>query len=173
MEDIVITEQKRKAYQIVLAGCSMLICSIAVGIYGWMDEVGIFLIIGIIGGIFFGIGTVVSFARAAKGKPLIVIKWDSIEDYSSASAVGKIMYGEIKSIQVVNIFGQRVIGIWPKDSDEFVKRLSKAKQRAAKMNMKMNFPPVSMRVDTAKDMTIEDIYTLLEKRLEDYKSLYN
>ena len=173
MEDIVIEELRVKAYRICLAGIVMLIASIALWWFGVNESSWLYTAVGVVGTIFFGIGSIVAFGRAVKEKPLLTIKWDGINDTSSASAVGFIPYSEIERLEIINIFGQRVIGVTPKNINNFVAKLSKGKQRAAKMNIKMNYPPVSIRLDTAKDMTIEDIFSLLEKRFSDYKRIYN
>jgi len=172
MEDIVILELKAKAYQISVAGIIMLLASSALWCFGAVEHSVIYIAVGVIGTVFFGIGTVVALFRAVKSKPLLTIKWDGIIDTSSASATGFIPFEEIECIDIINIFGQRVIGVTPKNVTSFVSKLSKGKQRAAKLNLKMNYPPVSIRVDTAKDMTIEDIYSMLLKRFNDYKRLY-
>lgn len=173
MEDIVIEELSARAYKIVLSGVIMLIASIILGVFGKHEHRGFLIVIGVIGIVFFGISSIVALWRASKNKPLLTITMDGIIDTSSVSGVGFIRYEEINSIDIVNIFGQRVIGVTPKNVNSYVKSLPKSKQRAAKMNVKMNYPPISIRVDTAKDMSIEDIYSMLLKRWNDYRSLFN
>ena len=173
MEDIVIEELSARAYKIALSGGIMFIASMILWGFGRYEHSRLFKAIGVLGIVFFGISTAVALYRASKNKPLLTITTDGIIDTSCASGVGYIGYDEIESVEIVNIFGQHVIGVTPKNVNEYMKRLPKSKQRAAKMNIKMNYPPISIRVDTAKDMSIEDIYTMLLKRLKDYKSLFN
>lgn len=173
MEDIIIEELSERAYKIVLSGVFMLISSLALLLFGRHESSGILMVVGALGCFFFGISTIVAFYRATKNKPLLTLTMDGIIDTSSVSGVGFIGYEEIDTVEIVNIFGQRVIGVTPKNRDDFIKKLSKNKQRAAKMNLKMNYPPITIRLDTAKDMSIEDIYTLIVKRLNDYKHLFN
>lgn len=173
MEDIVIEELKLKAYKIFFGGCIMLLSSILIWIVGVSKHSLIYISVGVISTVFMGIGTLVVYLRIAKEKPLLTIKLDGIIDSSSASAVGFIEYGDIDSFEIVNLFGVRMIGVSFNNAEDFVKKLSKGKQRAARMNMKMNYPPISLRLDTAKDISIEDIYSMLQKRLADYKRLYH
>lgn len=173
MEDIIIEELSQRAYKIVLSGVIMLISSLLLLLFGRHEYSGILIIVGAVGCVFFGISTIVALYRATKNKPLLTLTMDGIIDTSSVSGVGFISYEEIDSVEIVNIFGQRAIGVTPKNKDVYVNKLPKGKQRAAKMNMKMNYPPITIRLDTAKNISIEDIYTLVVKRLNDYKHLFN
>lgn len=172
MGEIVIEEKKSKAFQLVFAGFFMAVASAALWAVGISDQVFLYKLIGCVACVFFGIAFIAALLRAMKKKPLLTIKGDGIIESSSASSIGFISYDEIEEFRIVNIYGQKVIGILPKNNQEFVEKLPKTKQRAANMNIKMSFPPASIRVDTAKDMTIEDIYSLLQKRLKDYTSFY-
>ncbi|MBE5960449.1 MAG: hypothetical protein E7256_03530 [Lachnospiraceae bacterium] len=172
MGEIVIEEKRSKAFKLVFAGFFMFAASLALWAIGISDQVFFYKLIGCMASVFFFIAFIAALIRAMKKKPLLVIKGDGIIESSSASSIGFVSYDEIEKFEVVNIYGQKVIGILPKDNEEFIKKLPRNKQRAANMNIKMSFPPASIRVDTAKDMTIEDIYSLLQKRLKDYTSFY-
>lgn len=173
MEDIIIEELSQRAYKIVLSGVIMLLSSLILLLFGKHESSGILIVVGVLGCMFFGISTLVALYRATKNKPLLTLTMDGIIDTSSVSGVGFISYEDIESVEIVNIFGQRVIGVTPKNKNAYVNKLPKGKQRAAKMNMKMNYPPITIRLDTAKDISIEDIYTLVVKRLNDSKHLFN
>ncbi len=172
MGEIVIEEKRSKAFKLVFAGLFMFVASVALWAIGISDQVFFYKLIGCVASVFFCVAFVTSLIRAMRKKPLLVIKGDGIVETSSASSIGFIPYDEIEKFQIVNIYGQKVIGILPKNNEEFIKKLPRNKQRAANANIKMSFPPASIRVDTAKDMTIEDIYSLLQKRLKDYTSFY-
>lgn len=150
----------------------MTMVSIAILYLGMRESAIIYKVIGLIASVFFGSCTIYNFLRTIKAKPLLTITLDGIIDSSSASAYGFISFLEIEHIEEVNIFGQQVIGITLKDFEAFSKKLTPVKIKSARASMRMNLPPVAIRVDTAKDISLKDIVTLLQKRLADYSSLY-
>lgn len=173
MENIVIEEKQSKILRLNLIGMLMTVLCIIILVMGITWNQFFYGLIGVVGVIFFGICTIYSFGRTFKPKALMTITVDGIEDSSTAGSPGFISFGEIKSFEIVNIFGQRMIGVNPKEVERFVQKLPPIKQKSARSNLRMKLPPVALRVDTARDMSIEDIMTLLEKRLSDYSRLYS
>lgn len=173
MENIIIEERQSKILRIHLLGLLMTVLSAIIFMYGVKYKHILYGFIGVVGILFFGICTMYSFARTIKPRALLTITVEGIEDSSTASCTGFIPFREIESFEIVNIFGQRMIGVNPKDVERFINQLPQIRQKAARSNLKMKMPPVAIRVDTARDMSIEDIFTLLQKRLSDYSSLYN
>ena len=173
MENIVIEERQSKILRIHLLGLFMTVLSAIIFMLGIKNKQFVYGFIGVIGVLFFGICTIYSFMRTIKPKALLTITVEGIEDSSTAGCAGFIPFREVESFEIVNIFGQKMIGVNPKDVDQFVNKLPQIKQKAARTNLRMKMPPVAIRVDTARDMSIEDILTLLQKRLSDYSSLYD
>lgn len=173
MDKIVIEEKKSKACLIAAAALFMFAVSAALWIFGSVYHRVIYLAVGIVATIFFGISFAASLTRALRSKPLLTITLDGIIDTSSTGAVGFIPYLDIEQFEIVNVFGQRAIGVMLKDSGAFLKKLRATQRKNAEMSIRMNYPPVMIRVDTAKDMTIEDIVSMLRKRLTDYSRLYD
>lgn len=173
MENIVIEERQSEILRINLLGLLMTILSAIILILGMKTNRFLYGLIGSVGILFFGGCTIYSFIRTIKPKALLTITVDGIQDSSTAGCAGFIPFHEIESFEIVNIFGQRMIGVNPKEVERFMSLLSPIKQKAATSNLKMKIPPVAIRVDTARDMSIEDILTLLQKRLSDYSRLYD
>lgn len=173
MENIVIEEKYSKALGLFVSGVLMVALCAGVFFLGMLESSVIYQVIGIVAGIFFLACTIYLFGRAIKSRALLTIMEDGIEDSSSASSVGFIPYHEIKRFEIINIFGQRMIGVHLRNEERFISELPPMKQKAAKSNLKLKFPPIAIRVETAKDMTIEDIFTLLQKRLSDYSCFYS
>jgi len=101
--------------------------------------------------------------------PLLLIGEDGITDRSTASSVGFIAWQEIQSIYVQKNFNQRFIGISIYDLNNFMKRISPIKRIIIKINLMLNYAPLSINLDTA-DMDFNEALALLQKRLEEYRS---
>ncbi|MBR0153594.1 MAG: hypothetical protein IJM26_07400, partial [Lachnospiraceae bacterium] len=56
-------------------------------------------------------------------------------------------------------------GIIPKDEAAFLERLSPARREAARANIRLNLPPVFVRVEDAVEMSAEAIVREIETRL--------
>ena len=170
MKEIIIEEQKSLLMKRVRVAALMVVASVAVLVLGFVDTVLIMKLLGIAATLYFLLCLVVLAKRALNRKPLLVITEESIQDSSSALSLGEVLFSEIEHFEIVNVYGQRTIGIVPVDTEQFMERLTKSQKQNAKLCLDRGYPPVSLRVDTAKDMTIEDIFALLQKRLEAYKS---
>jgi len=173
VEKIVIEERQSKAIMIATVGLLMLLVSIVFWIFGLKEKIIVFGIIGFLATVFCGIRFLVLLMKTLQRKPLLTITFDGIVDSSSASSVGYIAYQDIARFCIVNLYGQEAIGVIPKDEETFIDKLSPLMQEVAKSNINSKNPPFSIRVDRAKDMSLEDIFTLLKKRLDDYSCLYD
>jgi len=169
MKEVIIEEQKSLLMKRIKVAVLMVVASVAVLVLGFVDNVLIMKLLGIAATMYFLLCLVVLAKRALNRKPLLIITEESIMDSSSALSLGEVLFSEIERFEIVNVYGQRTIGIVPADTQQFMERLTKTQKKNAKLCLERGYPPVSLRVDTAKDMTIEDIFALLEKRLADYK----
>lgn len=173
MDKIVIEEKKSKACLIAAAALAMFVISASLWIFGTIYRRVIYITVGILGTVFFGISLIAALVRALRSKPLLTITLDGVIDSSCAGAAGFISYLDIERFEIVNVFGQRAIGVIPRDTPSFLKKLKTTQRKNAEVSLKMNYPPIMIRVDTAKDMTIEDILSMLSKRLTDFTRLYD
>lgn len=173
MEKIVIEERQSIAIKIAFIAFVMLIASITVWGFGIKDNKILLWILGFLATIILSISFIVFLGRAIQRKPLLTITFDGIIDSSSSNSVGYIAFQDIEGFCVVNIYGKKVIGVIPKDEEAFIDKLSPIRQGVARSNVKLKYPPFSIWVDRAKDMSLEDILTLLKKRLHDYSCLYD
>lgn len=173
MEEIVIEKKKRKDMLKAAGGSLLVLASVALFSYGFRQKVTICWTVGIFAILFFGVYFLILLSRTLESTPLLTITFDGITDCSSKSSVGFISFQDIEEFSIISLYGKKVIGIIPKDEKEFINKLSPVKQVIAKSNVNMYFPPYSIRADRAKDMSLEDIFTLLKKRLDDYSCLYD
>ena len=172
MEPIIIEEKKPIGVRLSCIGILMTLLSILFIFHGVNAGRFVYKLIGIFGIIIFGVGSIVVISKTMKPKPLLTISFNGLTDSSRGSSFGFIPFQEVDRIEVTNVFGHKVIGVYPNNIEEFIKKLSPVKQKFVKRSVNMNLPPITIRVDSAKDMTVEDIVTLLEKRLSDYQRLY-
>ena len=169
MKEIVIEEEKSLLMKRVKVSVLMVVASVAVLVLGFVDNVLIMKLLGIAATVYFLLCFVVFVKRVWNRRPLLIITEESVTDSSSALPLGEILFSEVERFEIINVYGQRTIGIVPVDTEQFMERLTKSQKKNAKLCLDRGYPPVSLRVDTAKDMKIEDIFALLEKRLGDYK----
>ena len=169
MKEIIIEEEKSLLRKRVSVAAIMVVASVAVLVLGFVDNVLIMKILGIAATVYFLLCFVVLVKRVWNKKPLLIITEESVTDSSSALSLGEVLFSEIERFEIMNVYGQRTIGIVPVDTEQFMERLTKSQKKNAKLCLDRGYPPVSLRVDTAKDMTTEHIFALLEKRLADYK----
>jgi hypothetical protein len=173
MEDIIIEEKKMKAMLMAAAGLLMFVASILLWIIGMNEKIMLYCIFGVILSIVFGIGFLILLSLTFESKPLLTITIDGIIDNSSAGSSVNIGFQDIERFCIVSLYGKNVIGVIPKDEKTFIDKLSTVKQMTAKSKVSKNCPPFFIRVERAKDMSLEDIFTLLKKRLDDYSCLYD
>ncbi|WMJ85566.1 STM3941 family protein [Anaerocolumna sp. MB42-C2] len=173
MEKIVIEMKQSKSIKLMLIGFLLLLLSIFIWILGLRERKILVWLTGLLSMMLSFTGFLIYLGRVLQRKPLLTITFDGIIDSSSVNSVGYIPFQDIKRFCIVNNNGQKVIGVIPKDEKFFTDKLSPIKQRLAKNNIDNQTPPFTIRVDKAKDMSLEDIYTLLTKRLSDYSSLYD
>ena len=172
LQDIVIEENKKRIKYMLLLDLIMLAASAAVLWVGFHDKSIMFKLVGAAGIIYFLAGLFAIAARIVKEKPLLIIKEEGVVDSSSASSTGFISYLDIDHVEMIDIMGQKAIGLVMCDNEKFMETLPAVKKNNIKNNLKLNYPAVILRVNTAKDMEIKDIYTLLKKRVEDFRALY-
>lgn len=172
MGDIVIEETNHRAFAMTMANFFMLSASIAVNIYGRIKSHKIYTIMGLLTAVVFFVGFIVAIIQASKTKKLLTITLDGIIDCSSIGGYGFISYNNIMDFEIVSQHGIKTIAITLKNPKEFMSKLAPAKRRQIKRNIQLNQPPIVIHTELAKDMEPEDILTLLQKRLSDYKRLY-
>ncbi|TAH65515.1 MAG: hypothetical protein EWM47_11130 [Anaerolineaceae bacterium] len=173
MGEIIIEESNHRAFAMTLANFFMLVASIAILIYGFMKENKLYIIMGILASLIFFVGFVMAISQAIKEKKLLIITMDGINDCSSiGGGFGYISFGDIKEFEIIRHHNYETIGIILNNRKEFISKLTHPKWKLAKRNLYLKQPAIQIHTELAKDMEPEDILTLLQKRLRDYKRLY-
>ena len=173
MEKIVIEKKQPKVFRIFMLCFLLMIVSFALWIIGMKERKTLLSTVGLIQSVVFIIDFFITISKTLQKKPLITITFDGIIDSSSDKSIGYIPFGDIEKFLIINKPDTKAIGIIPKNEDVFIRKLSPIKQEIARANVAKQQPPLALLLDNAKDMSLEDIYTLLKKRLNDYSCLYD
>lgn len=173
MGEIIIEETNHRAFAMTMANFLMLVASIAICIYGYMKYNKLYMISGLLAAVIFIVGFVVAIGQALKEKKLLIITMDGIIDCSSIGGFGFVSYGDIMDFEIIEHNNHETIAIILKNRNEFVSKLANPKWKMAKRNLHLKQPAIQIHTELAKHMAPEDILTLLQKRLRDYKRLYN
>lgn len=173
MEKIVIEKKQPKVFRIFMLCFLLMIMSFILWIIGMKERKTLLSTVGLLLSVVFTIRFFIALSKTLQKKPLITITFDGIIDSSSEKSVGYIAFGDIDKFLMINKSGMKAIGIIPKNEEIFIRKLSPIKQEIARANLAKQQPLLALSLDNAKDMSLEDIYTLLKKRLNDYSCLYD
>lgn len=172
MGDIIIEEANSRAFAITVANFFLLTASIAICIYGFVKGNKLYITGGLLAAVAFLVGFLIAIVYALKEKRLLLITVDGVDDCSSLGGYGFISYGDIKEFDIVSHHNTKTIAIILTNRKEFISKLEPPKKSLAKRNLYLKQPAIQIHTEQAKDMDAEDILTLLQKRLRDYKQLY-
>jgi hypothetical protein len=173
VEKIVIEKKQTKIFRMSMLCFLLMIVSFTLWIIGMKERKTLLSIVGLIQSVVFTISFFVYLTKTLQKKPLITITFDGIIDSSSEKSIGYIPFGDVEKFLIINKPDMKAIGIIPKNEEIFIRKLSPMKQEMARANLAKQQPPLALTLDSAKDMSLEDIYTLLKKRLNDYSCLYD
>lgn len=169
MNEIVIKQDKKKAIQMVALGIFMLLLCVSDLLIGIIEKNIFYISVGIMATIFFGICLIFIIKSAVTSKTLLIISDEGITDMSTMSSVGIITWDEIESINAKRIFTEKFIGITVYDIDKIMNRISSSKQMAIRVNMKLNYPPIGISLNTA-NLKFDYVLSLMQARLEEYRN---
>lgn len=171
MGNIIIEETNHRAFAMTLANLFMFIASVAICAYGFMKSNKLYITAGLLAALVFLVGFIMSIVEALKEKALLIIAMDGINDCSSLGGFGFISYKDIKGFEIIRHHNTESIGIILYNRKEFISKLAAPKWKLAKRNLYYKQPAIQIHTERAKDMASEDILSLLQKRLRDYKRL--
>jgi hypothetical protein len=168
MNEVIIKQSKKKGIQLIILSIFILIVSIYVLAMSLIHVEVLFIIVGIIGTVFFGVCFIFIVKTVICKTPLLLIREDGITDMSTATSVGFIAWGEIESISVRNS-KQKYIEITVYSPIEIKKRISFFKRVAMKANTIFHIPPVLILLNIV-DIEFNEALSLMQKRLEEYRT---
>lgn len=169
MEEIIIHEKKKKENGPLAAGLVMIAGSVYIIHLGRQNGGIFYLLLGTVGVLFFGFCLFYAVAGRVKERTLLVMGAEGITDTSSAAGAGFIPYSEIQKAAVFQAMKETYVGIWLKDTERYVEQLPAGKRNAVRANLKLNCPPVCLRLGEAKEMTTEEIASYIARRAEKWQ----
>jgi hypothetical protein len=104
----------------------------------------------------------ISMERLSGGKAALEVGEEGIWDFSSLKGAGFMKWDEIDELRLYTYWGMRVLGIVPKDTEQFLARLGFVKRNLLKMNVQMGFPPVNI-AELALELSLEDLLGFIEE----------
>lgn len=173
MNEIIIRESKSESLMLSILSIIMVMASIFVLVTGFYEVNGIYISIGILGSVFFGICAISIVKRTIKTmnskntQPLLIINNEGISDTSTMTSVGFVPWEEIKSVKIVTIVSQKYIGIEVNDIDNLMSRISFAKKLAIKSNSIIKYPPIIISLNSS-ELKIDKVFSIINERLEEY-----
>ncbi len=111
MKDLVVEQDQLKQFKFVLLGLTMVLASLLVLIMGSSKSNVVFVMIGIMGTIFFGFCFLFILKRFIFPKAILMVDSRGITDHSSATSVGLIPWEEIEDVFMTQTFNQEFITI--------------------------------------------------------------
>lgn len=170
MNDVIVKQSKKKGIQLIVLGIIMVIASIYVLTMSIIYVEVLYIIIGTIGTVFFGVCFIHIVKTVICKTPLLLIGKDGITDTSTATSVGFISWGEIQSINVKRIYMQKYIVVTVYDFTEISKRISFLKRVTMKANSIFHCPQILILLDVA-EIEFNEALSLMKKRSEEYKTV--
>lgn len=120
--------------------------------------------------IFFGLISVTVFRKISDKKPGLIINRQGITDNSSGVSAGQILWTDIKEIIILEEVNQKILVIIVKNPDDYLKKVSNPlKWILMKMTHGSYGSPISIS-SNALQTNLDDLYKLLMKKMNQYKS---
>lgn len=158
LQDIVIYPSKRKL--ILLCLCSLIFIATGVVLLG--ADKGIYVILGAISTVFFGLGGLYSIYRMLIPKPAVILTAEGFYDQASLGSAGKVLWSEVEEIKLYEMMGQTFLGVKVVNPNQFLACCSGWKRSAMSANQafvdtQINIPKVGIRgsiEQLAQDMNV-------------------
>ena len=151
----------------------MLLACIYLIFFGTSEGGFFYLILGIVGTLYFVYALVMALVAASKTRAILTIDPEGITDSQLQGAAGFLRYEDICEAKALRRMKESYLGIVPKDPDSFLEGLSGSARAAAKANMNLNLPPVLIRMEDAVEMTADMAADIIEEHLSSDKSEVN
>ncbi|RFZ90367.1 hypothetical protein D0C36_21485 [Mucilaginibacter conchicola] len=124
----------------------------------------IITIIGIAAIVAFGVAALYIVNKLFDTRPGFIIDDDGITDNSNAFAVGFVPWEDVQKIEVAYIQRQKIIKIYVKDPDGYIRRQPNAlSRRMASISYRIHGSPVAVSAQ-ALQSSFDDLYKLITER---------
>jgi hypothetical protein len=99
--------------------------------------------------------------KLVANRPAIVINSEGFWDGTSLKGAGLVRWAEIEEIRLYLYLGKKVMGIVPKDKDQFLGRLSYLKRNLLLLNLRLGYPLINI-AEQALDASLEEMVKFIE-----------
>ena len=165
MERLVIHEKRRISVKSLIFCIVMLVLSAYLTWYGLGEGGFFYLLIGGLGLLYFGYCLVLAILSRTRMPVILTLDEEGVSGSGTASALDFIAYEEIGRVESFKRMRDRYIGITPKDPEAYFERISPTRREAARANLRLNLPPIFLRVEDAVEMNAEAIAAEIERRI--------
>ncbi|MEK4229482.1 STM3941 family protein [Solibacillus sp. FSL H8-0538] len=151
------------------------IINLFLGLFGATDiqhvvNSSLYFGIGILGTIIFGFAMLYSTKQLFSRRKLVIVNENGFYDFSSALAIRDfIKWESVEKIELVIINGQQLISVYLLEGDTFINTLPALKRIAMRGNLKFGFGQVTITVQTAINVTGEQLNHIMNSFFEGYK----
>jgi len=122
------------------------------------------IIIGVVSILFFGLCAIYIIRKLPDDKPGLTIDNIGLIDNSSGFSVGKIQWSDIENISVITIHRQKLILLYVKNPQEYIKRESSGfRRKLLQSNYSIYGTPLSITSNALK-IKFEDLLNVLNER---------
>lgn len=166
MKDLVVYQSKVRLILFIFLAIIMLATSIF-ALYAVIEipNIGVQLVytfVLVTGILLFGLGSIYLTRQIIIEKKLVILKEEGFIDASSATANPKLIGWErVKEINMIKISGQNFITLHLFDGNVYIETLSKPQRFAVKANLKLGAGHVTLNVQTAKGIKMEELYEIM------------
>ena len=150
MKEIIIKLSKKKLILLLLAGVGFTTISILFILYPERFLSFIFFSerlirnIGYIGGLFFGILSILLFIKLFDKKPGLIIDKEGVTDNTNSSSVGLIRWSEITGITTKKIASTQFILLQVKNPEEYISKAGRLKKLSLRQNLNSYGTPITL-----------------------------
>ncbi len=130
----------------------------------------VIFIAGLAGILFFGFAGIFILKKLGDKKPGLIINDKGIIDNSSAVATGQILWSDISTIEVAEIYKQKFLMLIVDNPEFYISRQTKAvKRKAMQINFKSFGSPISIAANGLQ-YNFEELKNILDKKFEEFKT---
>ena len=166
MDEAVIKQSKSKLLGLVLGALVMTTGSLFICFSGESASDRIW---GAFGAMFFGVGFVFLLSRILRPKPVLVIRKEGFEDYSSLAAAGFVPWEYVEKLELASVQKQTFISATIKIENEDALFSQGYKNILAKANQSFGYPSVNITLNAAKEKPAAVLQIMEEYRAAFYK----
>ena len=168
-KEFVVYQSKSKQIGLSFLGMLMVLASFFILIVGIVETMYLFMVIGIMGFLFFGACELYIVKQVFVGTKLVVLNDVGFYDYSGALSTKEqlILWEEIDKIENKSIVNQSFVSVYLKEPEQVLSGLSSLQRKAIAANVKMGFGEINITLQSAKSCTDDQLISKMNSFIED------